>query len=223
VIYVTPALAEAAPVRFHKIIENLKIILAIAISMVMFVPIIPSSAFNAYAQQTATCIGGSANSGAATGGAAICKPIICSGICEFFEGSARGKQSNGDSELLLDTIKGGELLVQGSYSEATRYFDKALDIDPNHVIALAGKGYALDALGNHAEDMSYIDRALAIDPNDGIALDFKGIVIAKSGNTAEAIRYFDKALSIDPNDGIAVHGKQHALDIMDRQVSPTPQ
>jgi tetratricopeptide (TPR) repeat protein len=43
------------------------------------------------------------------------------------------------------------------------------------------------------------------------------------GNPAEAIQYFDKALAIDPNDGIAARGKQHALDIMDRQVNSSPQ
>ena len=49
--------------------------------------------------------------------------------------------------------------------EAIQYFDKALAIDPNYVIALNGKGNALNNLGNYTQAVQYYDKALAIDPN----------------------------------------------------------
>jgi tetratricopeptide (TPR) repeat protein len=78
-------------------------------------------------------------------------------------------------------------------------------------------------LGNPAEAIQYFDKALDLDPKNEYALANKGVSLIHSGNPAEAIQYFDKALAIDPNDGIAARGKQHALDIMDRQVNSSPQ
>ena len=48
------------------------------------------------------------------------------------------------------------------------YYDKALAIDPKHVLALTGKGNVLSNLGNHTE--SAYDKALAIDPKNVGAL-----------------------------------------------------
>ena len=39
----------------------------------------------------------------------------------------------------------------GNFTEAIKYFDKALAIDPKTVNALTGKGVALQRLGNFTE------------------------------------------------------------------------
>jgi Flp pilus assembly protein TadD len=46
--------------------------------------------------------------------------------------------------------KGLALYKLGNYSQAVRYFDKALTIDPKDENALTYKGIALDYLGNYA-------------------------------------------------------------------------
>jgi Flp pilus assembly protein TadD len=50
-----------------------------------------------------------------------------------------------------------------------------LNIDPNHIAALDGKGAALDDLGNYTGAIEYFDRAFSIDPHDDIALNGKGV------------------------------------------------
>ena len=132
--------------------------------------------------------------------------------------------------------KGRESEELGNLTEATKYLDKALAIDPTNVNALSEEGKALDSLGNHREAITYFDKALAIVPKEFIALNGKadalsnlgeyteaikyygdgwaadmGNALERSGNHREAITYFDKALAIRPKDTFALNGKADAL------------
>ncbi len=52
----------------------------------------------------------------------------------------------------------------GRYDEAIRYYDKALEIDPEYVYAWNGKGCALDYLRRYDEAIRCYDKALEIGP-----------------------------------------------------------
>jgi tetratricopeptide (TPR) repeat protein len=67
-------------------------------------------------------------------------------------------------------------------TQAIQYFDKALAMDPNDIVALDDKGAALDRLGYHAEAIEYYNKALSINPNDKIALCDKEIALSKLGH-----------------------------------------
>jgi tetratricopeptide (TPR) repeat protein len=124
-------------------------------------------------------------------------------ISSFFSGVAEGSnmsdQNNDDIVLESSMDLGNKYLNQGNYTEAIKYYDKALVIDPNYVSVLNSKGVALKNLGNYTEAIKYYDKALAIDPNYVNALHNKGVVLDNLGNYTEAITYYDKALAIDPN------------------------
>ena len=60
------------------------------------------------------------------------------------------------------------------HQEAIEWYDKALKIDPNNVIALYDKGFALNNLGKYEEAIEWYDKALKIDPNNVDALNNKG-------------------------------------------------
>jgi tetratricopeptide (TPR) repeat protein len=75
-----------------------------------------------------------------------------------------------DRALIIDpTIvfaqydKGNALEALENYSEAITYFDKALSLDPKHVLAMIG-GYAMDKLGDHTQAVFYYEKAKATDP-----------------------------------------------------------
>ena len=107
--------------------------------------------------------------------------------------------------------KGLDLYNQGEYQEAIKWYDKALEIDPNYVYALNNKGLALNFLYEYKEAIKYLKRALAIDPNYVRSLNNIGWALAALGKYKEAIKYLDKALAIDPNFVHAINNKGWAL------------
>jgi tetratricopeptide (TPR) repeat protein len=56
---------------------------------------------------------------------------------------------------------------------AIKYFNKALEIDPNFDLALNNKAVYLMNQGNYTEAIKYFNKALEIDPTNEDALEFK--------------------------------------------------
>ena len=54
------------------------------------------------------------------------------------------------------------LLQENRFEESLLYFDKILEIDPNHTDSLLNKGSVLIALGKSDDAVAYFDRLLAI-------------------------------------------------------------
>jgi tetratricopeptide (TPR) repeat protein len=95
--------------------------------------------------------------------------------------------------------KAFEAIEQGRYEEAIEYLDRALTIEPNHVLALTSMGGALVGLGKYQEAIEYLDRALTIEPNNINALYNKGLALHNLERYEEAIGYYDRALAINPD------------------------
>ena len=101
---------------------------------------------------------------------------------EFGDTSAQESEGfTDDVDALSD--RGATLDNSGQYEEAIVYYDRALDIDPNHVNALYNKGVALGNLGRYQEAIEYYDRALAIEPNFVYALNNKANAIVSLGES----------------------------------------
>jgi tetratricopeptide (TPR) repeat protein len=49
-----------------------------------------------------------------------------------------------------------------NYSQTIELVDKALDLEPNSVIALDAKGFILSTQGHYSEAIKYYDKALAV-------------------------------------------------------------
>ena len=101
-----------------------------------------------------------------------------------------------------------------------RFFDKALEINPNDFDTLYDKGDALarlgkpeeavasfdmvgitlTKLGKHEEAVASFDKALEINPNNMKTLSNKGVALARLGKHEESVASFDKALEINPNE-----------------------
>ncbi|HHT9133341.1 MAG TPA: tetratricopeptide repeat protein [Candidatus Avalokitesvara rifleensis] len=119
-----------------------------------------------------------------------------------------------DAQELLN--KGIEQDKLRNDEEAIEYYDKALAIDPNNVLALTNKGVALSELGRHEEAISCYDKALMIDPNNVLALTNKGAALSRLGRYEEAIECYYKTLEIEPKDAWAWSAMGYALNSMSR-------
>jgi len=95
--------------------------------------------------------------------------------------------------------KGLESFENNNIDEAISYFERVLEIDPNHVDALSNRGGLLSTIGKHDEAFSDLDKALEIEPNHVRALINKGILLAFLNQTDDGIFYLEKALEIEPD------------------------
>lgn len=77
-----------------------------------------------------------------------------------FPSSALAQNNTEDNVSKLIDI-GTSLWNSGNYTEASRYIDRALSIDPNNMAALYGKARILwFTHGNFTESRKYYDRAM---------------------------------------------------------------
>jgi tetratricopeptide (TPR) repeat protein len=61
--------------------------------------------------------------------------------------------------------KGLSLAKIEDYEEALKYFDKAIELDPNNLLAWISKANALTEWGNEEEAKACVEKVKAIDPN----------------------------------------------------------
>jgi len=79
-------------------------------------------------------------------------------------------------------------------------FDKALEIDPNYLLAVIGKGQAFNAEFKTDSALIYANRAIALDPEFNRAYGLKGYCYSITGKTDLAMEYFLKAINLPPKD-----------------------
>ena len=87
---------------------------------------------------------------------------------------------------------------EGRMAEATRYFQEALRLSPNHLIALENLGNAYRQQGNWDEARKALSNAVAVKPDDPEANYNLGMVFAQLDHTDEAHDYLQRALKLRP-------------------------
>ncbi|HUN61159.1 MAG TPA: tetratricopeptide repeat protein, partial [Candidatus Sulfotelmatobacter sp.] len=86
----------------------------------------------------------------------------------------------------------------GNYDEAIQDFQRALQIDPEHTIALQNLGSAYRQTKDWAQAKSTLERALALSPEDAEANYSLGMVYAQQNDMEHAYDYLQKAIAARP-------------------------
>ena len=102
-----------------------------------------------------------------------------------------------DANMLFE--KGKESYMAGNSEEAISYFEKVLQIEPNHVDALNNIGAILITLDKHEEAIPFFDQVLAIEPNHVGGLSNKGSALGSLGEFDDSMLNLNRALEIEPN------------------------
>ena len=87
---------------------------------------------------------------------------------------------------------------EGEFDLAIQYFQRALQIDPEHTIALQNLGNAYRQKKDWAQAKRVLERALALSPDDPEANYSLGMVYAQQNDTEHAYDYLQKALAFRP-------------------------
>ena len=105
-----------------------------------------------------------------------------------------------EKQVPLNEYLGRLYLQSGEADEGIHFFNKVLQINPNHVDALNALGVALLKQGKGDEGIKYFYKVLLINPDHVSANNNLGLCLSKKGKFDEAIQYYNKALKTDPND-----------------------
>lgn len=87
---------------------------------------------------------------------------------------------------------------EGNYDQAIQDFQHALQIDPEHTIALQNLGSAYRQKKDWAQAKSTLERALALNPEDAEANYSLGMVYAQQNDMEHAYDYLQKAIAARP-------------------------
>ncbi len=102
------------------------------------------------------------------------------------------------------------------YEEAIKYYDKALAVASDNIVAWHNKGRALHYLGRYEEAISCHDKVLATEPENVAAWNDKGGALCHLERYEEALQCHDKVLAIDPENVVAWNDRGGALCHLER-------
>src|SRR5215208_2451230 len=80
----------------------------------------------------------------------------------------RASQSNVGLSILLDSAR--EYYVRGDYKMADIFFEKVLEVEPNHIETLNNRGIVLSKLADYHKAKNCLEKVLKMDPKNIVAL-----------------------------------------------------
>jgi len=102
-----------------------------------------------------------------------------------------------DASHLKALLMAGELHQQlANYEPAARYYKRALDIDPEHPVALYGLANCSRGQKDHAEGSLWWAKALEKDPDNQRLNTRAGDALFNTGNIEEAEQHFQRSLQV---------------------------
>jgi len=103
-----------------------------------------------------------------------------------------------ESDLIHCVAGNVKFLYEYDFAGAEREYIRAIEINPNSVLAHKYLGYLLSYMGKHEEAISYVRHALELDP---LSASFKvslSIILNKAGQTEEALKVIEESLQLYP-------------------------
>src|SRR6266511_722697 len=134
----------------------------------------------------------------------------------FHKDSTLPKQTDAHAHF----SQGIDLGLSGKVHEAIDELSKAVEEDPEHVIAHTSLGVAFHRLGEDDRALSCYEAALKIDPNYAEAHYFRANILYSHGNVREAIAGYTIAIGLKP-ELIEAHQKSSPQDRL-TDYSPAP-
>ena len=124
---------------------------------------------------------------------------------------------NKESLAIQKNQEGHDLIVQKKYSEAIKFLDEAIQINPNYALAYRNRAWTNHYLKNYQQAIEDYTKVIQLKPNfaetyfDKIYYN-RGLSYANLQNYKQAIEDFDKAIEINPNYALIYFSRGAAYD-----------
>src|ERR1043165_1261521 len=105
---------------------------------------------------------------------------------------------------------GYTLRMQGKSDKAQKYFEKALELDPENVAALNDLANALTDQGKKEEAIKYLKYVTDIYPEIAESWINLGVIYEESNDLDKAMICYDKAKDLDPLSPALYHNRGYA-------------
>lgn len=123
------------------------------------------------------------------------------GFGEKKSGSSGPFEINAGSEEIKELIENGKkFYMKNRHSEAMIQFQKALEKDPNNLVAVFNLGIIYLEREEQELAMKQFEKALELKPDDYKSLCNLGGIYYKLGKIKEAFDILNRAIAINPND-----------------------
>jgi len=115
------------------------------------------------------------------------------------EESTEETTSDRSEDIMEWGKKGKEKYIQGEYSEAIRYFEKVLELNPEDHVALNNKALCHLKEEDYETSLESINEAISINPDFEDAYLNKAFILEKKGELEEAKDTVKKLIDLKPN------------------------
>ena len=90
--------------------------------------------------------------------------------------------------------------AMGEYEKAISFYERAIQIDPNYVLAFSGMGDVYFERGLYEKTIEFYDKAIRLSPQDRGSYYQRGKAYKELGAYRKALRDFHRAIQIAPKD-----------------------
>jgi tetratricopeptide (TPR) repeat protein len=120
--------------------------------------------------------------------------LVLAGAAGWIYGYWAGAPDRAQEETAL----GVKLMGIGTYEQAMRHFDRAIQIWPEYADAYLNRGLAEQGASHRAEALSDFDRALGLDPTLTRAYNARGQIYLENGDVQKTIQDCSKSIQVSP-------------------------
>ena len=119
------------------------------------------------------------------------------------------KQNQLTAQIWFD--RGYQASQKGDYTEAIRFYEKSIELDPEFVDTHNNLGYVLNNMERYEEAKQFLQKAVELDPAYAYAYHNLGNSLKNLGQYQEAEQAYRKAILLDPEDAYPYNGLGNTL------------
>jgi tetratricopeptide (TPR) repeat protein len=106
--------------------------------------------------------------------------------------------------------RGVDSSQKGDFKKAISDFNKAIDVNPEFVVAYLNRGFSYSRMGEFDKAIADYTRAIELNPRYAVAYHNRGFVYRRMGAYDKAIVDYTKAIEIDPKYALAYYNRGRA-------------